>query len=184
MELITINIYSMDTPTTAAPQAKSNKVWWILAAIVLIGVIVAINNVDKKSGDSADMEKDATSSDMNDEATENDKISTSPAAKLVVSNDADLALPYTSAFTKYAGRRVQFDSRCAASPKSTTFANGTKIMLDNRSSVAHRITVGNKAFDIGAYNFTFLTLEAKTSSTTYSVDCADAKGVATITVTK
>lgn len=171
----------MENPVSAAPKAGGNKIAWFVALIVLFGVIVALNNVgekDKKS--SLEVASDETVEDVSGE----DMIKASSAATVVANTDVDLALPYTAAMTKYAGRRVQFDSRCIASPVKSSFKDGTKIMLDNRGSAATRVVVGSMAFDIAAYNFAFLTLSATEFPATYSVDCGGVKGAAVITVTK
>ncbi|MDO8601894.1 MAG: hypothetical protein Q7R62_02060 [bacterium] len=167
----------MDNPMSAAPKPKSNKVVWLVAAIVLIGAVVALNNISNSSDEFSSKDD---SSDVVKETDEEAAIQASSAATLVVDNDMDLALPYTAAFTKYAGRRIAFDSRCQATPTTTTFQDGTKIMLDNRGVGASRIVVGNKAFQIPAYNFAFLTL----ATGIYEVDCESNKSAATITVTK
>ncbi len=168
----------MDTPTTVAPKAKGKKVAWLVAAIVLIGVIVALNNVGKNAGE--DVVKDDVSAVEGATTTEDGVTTRSDNATLVVSTDVDLALPYTSAYAKYAGRRMQFDSRCQASPATLTVADGTKVMLDNRGSMTNRVVVGDKAYEISAYNFSFVTL----TTGTYAVSCGSNTNAATITVTK
>lgn len=171
----------MDTPVAADPKNGNSKMAWLVAAIVLIGVIVALNNVGRKSDDASSEE---VKTDTTEEMVVDKEATTLNDSKLVVSVDADMALPYTTAFTKYGANRVQFNSKCQASPIKSEFKDGTKIMLDNRGSVSQRIAVGDQAFMIPAYNFAFLTLTADELPMTYSVDCGSAAGVASITVTK
>lgn len=149
---------------------------WIVAGIVLIGVIIALNNVGDKEPslevvESEDLAKSSLTLDEREVAA-------------VVVTDADLALPYTVAMQKYAGARMAFDSRCVASPAAFEVENGTKLMLDNRGSSAVRVMVNDMAFDIGAYNFTFVAVDEQKLPATLLVECGEAGKVATITVTK
>jgi hypothetical protein len=65
-----------------------------------------------------------------------------------------------------------------------TFKSGTKVMLDNRGSEMNKIAVGDKMFEIPAYNFAFITLESDSLPAIYPVSCGANRGVASITITK
>jgi hypothetical protein len=171
----------MENPVSAAPKTGGNKIAWFVALIVLIGVIVALNNVGGK--DEKSTSKDKATDTTKEEVVDKEVVALNDS-KLTASTDADMALPYTAAYTKYGNRRIQFSSKCQASPVKAEFKDGTKIMLDNRGSVSQRIAVGDQAFMIPAYNFAFLTLSADELPMTYSIDCGGVAGVASITVTK
>ena len=181
MKLVLINNLYMENQGSAAPKAGGNKIAWFVALVVLIGVVVALNNVGKKDEELASEEGVTATTEATIVDEENIALNDS---KLVVSTDADMALPYTAAYTKYAGRRIEFNSKCQVSLAKTEFKDGTKVMLDNRGSASQRIAVGDQAFMIPAYNFAFLTLTAEKLPMTYSVDCGTAAGVASITVTR
>jgi hypothetical protein len=181
MKLALINNLYMENPVSAAPKVGGNKIAWFVALIVLIGVIVALNNVGEKDAKSS-LEEEV--SEKTEEVAGEKEVVALNDSKVVVSTDADMALPYTAAYTKYAGRRIEFSSKCQVSPVKAEFKDGTKVMLDNRGSVSRRIAVGDQAFVIPAYNFAFLTLTAEKLPMTYSVDCGTAAGVASVTVTK
>lgn len=167
----------MDTSNSVDQKGGNGKMAWIVAGIVLIGVIVALNNVSDKEGKKEVVEGDdlASSSLIVDEVV---------AGEVAVVTDADLALPYTVAMQKYAGVRMALDSRCVASPATLDLEKGTKVMFDNRGSSMVRVTVAGMAYDIGAYNFTFVTLDAEKLPAIFAVSCGDVAKAATITVTQ
>lgn len=86
---------------------------------------------------------------------------------------------YSTAVSKYTDRLVQFNDRCQVSPRTQVYKLGTTVMLDNRSNEARSVVISNKTYPLGAYDYTFATLDQKGS---FGVDCGDARNVATITV--
>lgn len=170
----------METPTATTPSKPVNMRVWVISALVVVGIIIVLMNINKKSDDVA---KDSNS-DAALEATTLENDSETVSATLVTTTDPDQALRYTVAFQKYAGRRVEFSTRCQMSPKVATFQSGTKIMLDNRGSIANRIIVDDKMFQIPAYNFAFLTLEPGSLPTTHVVGCGSSNNVGSIVITK
>lgn len=178
--VLLITFISMETPVSATPKAGNNKVAWFVAIIVLVGIIVALNALGDKNGESTlDMESSVTT-----EGSETETTTPSETATVVVNNDPDAALTYTAALTKYAKRRIEFSSACAATPSEPVYFDKTKVMLDNRGTAAVRITVGDKAFDIPSYNFAFITLTTSEPEIKLPVSCGTKANVATITVTK
>ena len=171
----------MEKPASPASSPSKSTWIWVIGAVVIIGIIVALTSLNNDTGDrSEDASADNTISGQVESEEETDATST---ASLVAASDPDSSLRYTAALTKYGTRRIAFDSRCLATPARATFAAGTKIMLDNRGSQAARIVVGDSAFSIPAYNFSFVTL-SDVSGSSYSIDCGTNRGAATITVSK
>lgn len=91
---------------------------------------------------------------------------------------------YAKALAEYSqnGRRIQFNELCQATPFLSTFANGTTIMLDNRSNQDRTIRIGEKIYTVSAYSYELANLLVSTSPTTYYVDCDSQQNPATIIV--
>jgi hypothetical protein len=170
----------METPTPVAQTEPKSFGMWIVAALVIIGIVIALTSINNKSTDEVETssEDEMTTEEM---ATSSDvDVKTTSVTKL----DADSALPYTSAFTKYAGRRIEFNSRCTMTPSSVSFKKGTKVMLDNRGSAVNTIVVGDQLYRIQGYNFSFITLSAESLPSTLVVSCGGNTRAGTVTVTK
>lgn len=164
-----------NTNGNADQKPQSSKMAWLVAVIVLVGVVVALNNVEKKP--------EAEVSELGQE--EDVLVETSIDAKsAVVVADPDQALPYTKALAKYAGSKISFNSRCAASPTRLELENETKVMLDNRGAQPITIRFAGQQFSVPAYNFIFYTLQEAELPAVYSVSCGDVKDVARVTVTQ
>lgn len=69
---------------------------------------------------------------------------------------AAASLPYSKAVTQYSDARFQFIT-CHAYPSSLTVKQGSKLMLDNRDSVQHRIKVGAQSYTIDKYGYVIMT---------------------------
>jgi hypothetical protein len=93
-------------------------------------------------------------------------------------------VPYNVAVVEYTktGRRIQFNETCQAVPFLSTFANGTTIMIDNRSSKDRAIKIGTTTYNVGAYSYELAKLSVTKSPTTYYVDCDSQQNPATIIV--
>ena len=78
------------------------------------------------------------------------------------------------------GRRVQFDQRCQMSPSAVTYKNGTKIMLDNRSAEAKKITIGGSSYSLGAYGYQLVTLSSTKMPQEFIINCGSAVNVGKI----
>ncbi|MBI5729310.1 MAG: hypothetical protein HY983_03680 [Candidatus Magasanikbacteria bacterium] len=82
---------------------------------------------------------------------------TAPAA--APNQSAAATLPYSQAVATYGqGARFQFVN-CHAVPGSLTMKKGDKLMLDNRDATKHRVTVGAKAYTLGAYSYLVVTAD-------------------------
>jgi hypothetical protein len=163
------------------PKKGMNPIWiWIAAAIVIIGVIVVLANMNKTSDEPV---TDEAETEVTEEATETaDEVApASVKATLVTAVDPDQALPYTSALSKYADRRISFSTTCQATPAKVTYKSGTKLMIDNRGSVTHQIRIGSALYTIPAYNFAFILLSSD-KAITHTVDCDSNKNVSSISI--
>lgn len=169
----------METVTPAVSnEPKKNIGLWVVAGIVVIGIIFALTRINNKSTDSETMDASDTSAVATDETASMDATTKATAVTTV---DADASLLYTAALSKYAGRRVQFSTNCAMTPAKATFKAGTKVMLDNRGSSVNTVTVGDSLYRIQAYNFAFITLA---DAGTLTVSCGSNNSAGTITVTE
>ncbi len=91
-----------------------------------------------------------------------------------------LPLSYSKAVNAYTNRRIQFDMYCQAIPSQTTFKNGTRVMLDNRSGDARNIKIGNDTYYLSGYGWRIVTLYSSTLPKTLSINCGSAVNVGTI----
>lgn len=90
-------------------------------------------------------------------------------------------LSYSDEFNKYRnGRLVQFNPDCQVFPTSLAIANGSSIMLDNRSNVQQVITLGDNKYTLAPFDFEIMTLTAPQIPTTYLLDCNERQNVTTL----
>ena len=105
-----------------------------------------------------------------------------PLTKDVSTPKAGAAKPkedYTKVSAEYVGRTIQFNESCGATPSKAVFKVGTKIMLDNRGSLAREVVIGTHRTTIPAYDYMIYTLS---TAGTLSVNCDSLKNVATLTI--
>ncbi len=81
------------------------------------------------------------------------------------------ALSYGDAVNKYTNSRIQFNSLCQAIPGQVVFANGTTVMLDNRSDSPQKIIITGQTYIVAAYNYDLVTLKQKFIPITLHVGC-------------
>lgn len=93
-------------------------------------------------------------------------------------------LSYQQALQEYAGRMMQFDANCRATPNLLTFKNGTEVMFDNRAPDKQTVKLDGKAYEIGAFGFVAVVLNSKALPHTIKVDCGALYSVAQITLQK
>ena len=92
-------------------------------------------------------------------------------------------LSYSEEFAKYRdGRLVQFDMNCGVLRSRMVIANGSSMMLDNRSNKEQLITIGEQKFTLTPYDFEIFTIKTPEIPTTYLIDCNERQNVATIIV--
>ncbi len=91
---------------------------------------------------------------------------------------------YTKLVKEYAGRRIQLDTNCQASPSYITYKNGTKIMVDSRSPESRNVTIGGVHYSFGPYAYRIITLFTKNPPATVSINCGKAVNVGTILIQK
>ncbi|MEK7585779.1 MAG: hypothetical protein AAB477_00895 [Patescibacteria group bacterium] len=98
-------------------------------------------------------------------------------------SDTVVDASYTETFMKYYdGNILQFDSNCQSHPTSLMIANGSRLLLDNRSNNSEVITIGENKYTLAPYNFQVITLNIPKIPTTFTVDCKVAQNVSTLTV--
>ncbi len=99
---------------------------------------------------------------------------------------ASIVMPanYSDALKLYGSRRVQFDMYCQAQPASSTYKNGTYLMLDNRSGDPRIISVNKVQYRLEGYGWKIITLTSKTLPVTWTLDCGAAVGVGKILIQK
>ncbi len=94
-------------------------------------------------------------------------------------------LPYGEAVNFYAGKRIQFDQNCVASPYAQVFKKGDVIMLDNRSNTTKKISLDGKSYTITGYDYSLATLTTLVQLPhTILIDCDDRQNVASINLQK
>jgi hypothetical protein len=92
-------------------------------------------------------------------------------------------LAYSEAVKLYDnGRRIQFNDACQTFPVGNMIANGTTIMLDNRSIQSRVITIGPSVYKVGSYSYELAKISAPKLPTTYKVNCDQQKNPTVIVV--
>jgi hypothetical protein len=92
-------------------------------------------------------------------------------------------LSYSEEFARYRdGRLVQFDMNCGVLRSRMAIANGSSMMLDNRSNKEQLITIGDQKFTLTPFDFEIFTIKASEIPTTYLIDCNERQNVATLLV--
>lgn len=160
-------------------MSKKSKILWLVVIVVVALVAVVLwarsrtNNADR-AGNTADGSDQLESAEDTSEGSVNKK----PAVAGSSGTSAP-ALTYTQALAKYAGRVVQFDEQCQATPSSITLKNNTDIMLDNRSSQSRVLTVGG-SYTVKGYSYKIIKLSSGVLPRTILADCQGQQNVATI----
>ena len=150
-------------------KIKANYIW-ILIAVAVVASIIIFSPKDEVA--------------PVDQMTTTDQTLDTPVATTTTVKTAPVTtLSYEHALTQYIDKRIQFDSRCQATPSQVTYKNGTSIMLDNRASVARTIKIGSLV-SIPAYGFKIIQISSDTLPATWLVDCGTSQNVATVIVQK
>ena len=149
---------------------NNKNVLWLVISLAVIAVIVVVVVLFSGQSDSI------TDTDDDTQATSTSTGTDVPEGRPHVGGAA-VGLTYTQAILQYEGKRMQLDLACQAQPNYLVFKNGTKVMIDNRSNQARRITIGGKAYDLGPYEFEIVTLSATTFPQTQNVDCGNSQNV-------
>lgn len=103
----------------------------------------------------------------------------------VRSNESKPVVPmtYREALVAYKDARIQLDGACNATPFTSTYKNGTSVMIDNRSSVDRTVFLGKK-FVVKAYGFAIVKLSSDTLPKTLLLDCDGQQNSATVLIQK
>ena len=86
---------------------------------------------------------------------------------------------YDKTLAEFKDKRIQFSSDCTATPKSSVYSEGEKIMIDNRGGEMRGVTIGNQNIVLLAYDFAVITLFEKGS---FGVNCGTLVNTATVLV--
>ncbi len=95
---------------------------------------------------------------------------------------AILSPSYTQTVVQYGNQRIQFDMRCQAVPVNGVYANGSSIMLDNRSGDARIITIDGKQYKVAGYGWAVVKLSVSNPPASWLVDCGSARNVSRINI--
>ncbi len=92
-------------------------------------------------------------------------------------------ISYTEAIMKYNdGHLIQFAENCQSNPYRMVIANGSELMLDNRSSNKEIISIGNTKYNLSPYGFRIIKLNELNVPATNLIDCTISKNVNTLIV--
>jgi len=87
---------------------------------------------------------------------------------------------YTQITAEYSNRTIQFNDMCQASPMSFVLKNNTSILLDNRSTKTHTVTVNGQAYLLGAYGYRTINLSSSVLPKLISINCDTSVNVSTV----
>ena len=158
-------------------QANKSTVWSV-GGVVLVILIIILGTVifNNKDGEKASSELQTP--------TETALESKSAPAMSYIAKAPSVDQPkmsYDAALAAFGDNRIQFDDHCTATPISSTYKQGTKLMIDNRSGIEKVFHINGASYPIKAYDYVVMTL---TSPDTVMVNCGDMKNVATVLVQK
>lgn len=156
---------------------KNKNLWLGVAALLVVVLIIVLVSKRNKGAEAPVVELTPESAEVVQEEAPKPARRRTPATKQTVAPK----MSYADALAKYKDARIQFDAECRAVPNNVTYKDGTEIMLDNRSAVEKKFTLGS-SFNIGAYDFKIVKVTNNVLPYTYLVDCGDKQNVATILV--
>ena len=87
---------------------------------------------------------------------------------------------YGDTVVKYGNNRIQFTPNCQAVPNRMAAANPVTLMLDNRSDMEQKITIGGNSYGVAAYNYVIVTINKKTLPVNLFINCNNQANVAEI----
>ena len=154
-------------------RKKFYTVSGVIIAVLLVVLLWARNAANYPSGWGTPTSSPTTSA-----------MATKTPRPAVRTTPGSSAMPqsYDMAVQQYSGHRIQFDMYCQANPVQLSVANGTTVMLDNRSGDARTIRVGGVAYALAGYGWKIVTLSSKTLPATLGLDCGSGRNVGTIIV--
>jgi len=91
---------------------------------------------------------------------------------------------YSQLVQQYRTAIIQFLQTCQATPNNSSFKNGTSIMLDNRSSKAHVVSIAGMSYNLPAYGYQVVSLTSATLPGTLLVNCDGLVSVSTIHISQ
>lgn len=156
-------------------QKGNRTTMWVIVIIVVLAIVFVLATWNK-----APMTEQPGMEATTTVTTSNNTPSTVDSTGV---NAGPVSLSYEAALNLYKDSRIQVTTECQASPSNGTFKNGTKIMLDNRSAIAHNFKLGTN-FTVKAYGFKIVTLSSATLPATWLLDCDLHQNIATIGIQK
>jgi hypothetical protein len=155
---------------------------FLIAAVIGVFAIIAIL-IRKPAGEIATLAHTEQST-MPLSGGTTSEVSIATAAKPTADRPAPAAklpakLAYAEAVKRYGTQRIQFDTRCQATPASATFKSGLEIMLDNRADTERSIVFSGKTYNIAAYDYAAVKL---TETGIIYIDCDASQNVARLLV--
>lgn len=158
---------------------NTNSVWaWVGIIVLVAAVVLIVVNVRKND------KVDSTDTDTSLVPTEDVSAGSIDAPK--TTGVAPVTMSYQNALETYATHRIQFDANCQATPHTSTYKNGTNVMLDNRAPDARMIHLGDLGtVSIKGYGFKIVNFSlAGLTKNDIAIDCDASQSVAIITVQK
>lgn len=153
---------------------EGNKKWWIVGVLIVVAGVLVWKGAGKSSYSTG--------------GTPTPTVVVSPigtkATTPPVSGGTNSTLTYSQAVAQYTNARIQFDQYCQAHPTGSTFKNGSKIMIDNRSGDPRSIAVGGTVYNLAGYGWRLVTLYSSTLPKTLYLDCGSARNVGSIYLQK
>jgi len=136
------------------------------------------NNNETSSADNTT----STFAERNDEIAV--RVEIKPGVEIVKTKTGTTTTPtkdYGATLAIYgkSGWRFQFVN-CSGSPGYLTMKIGTKFMIDNRDNKSHQISIGTKKYQLGAYDFSIVSIQ---KAGDYNITC-DGGGSARVLVQK
>ena len=171
-------------------QYKKYKKEILLVAAILVTIIFIISLIflfkkDKTEEPKPINQNDSTLLETETETESEQEEKVVYKKKGAVASEVDNLnnLSYTEAFMKYNdGRLIQFAENCQSHPNRMVIANGSEIMLDNRSLNKEIISIGDEKYTLAPYGFKIIKLNLNQIPTTYLIDCTISQNVNTLIV--
>ncbi len=135
---------------------KTMKIVW---GVVIAAVVVALAVWALQKDDNTQTNQDNGSPTANNTLEGVDETPVEPTATAPKKLTYDEALRiYGAGGNNY---RFQFSANCLSTPGRIAMSSGTKFMIDNRDTVAHKFTLGKQTFNVSKNGFVIVTASEK-----------------------
>ena len=136
-------------------DSKMKTVLGLAVAVLVIAVIVWA--VQKNQSDEGNNQNGSPTTSATPEGTDETPTQGSTGTVKKLTYDEALRI-YGTAGNNY---RFQFSTNCLATPGRLAVSAGTKFMIDNRDTVAHKFTLGKQTFNVSKNGFVIVTTSEK-----------------------